>query len=383
MTEQFAWILSAFWLVGAVVLVLRVRLPDPLPSGAASGPLVSVIVPARNEARSIVACLESICAAQYDAFEVVVVDDQSDDGTGALARSVLPGRARRVMVLDGEALPQGWLGKPWACHQGARAAEGEILLFTDADTLHEPDLLGRTVGALEAGADAVTVAGDQAMESFWERLVQPQVFFRMSQVFSNVGDGFDRGRWKTAIANGQYLAFTRSSYRRLGGHEAVRAEVAEDLRLAQLLVRDGYELRFHDARGSLSTRMYRSLGELISGWSKNMARGARLVGGRWGAVILGIADLILSPLLWLVPPVLLIMAALGALSGPLVIWAVAATAINCGLWALVTAFMGVPAWYGLLHPLGASAVWVILLRSLIRGSRVEWKGREYRVEPPA
>ncbi len=383
MTAELAWVLSAVWLVGAVFMVLRVRLPNPLPPGTASGPLVSVIVPARNEARSIVACVESICASRYEAFEVVVVDDQSDDGTGALARSVRPGRARRVLVLEGEPLPEGWLGKPWACHQGAKAATGEVLLFTDADTLHGPVLLGRTVGALEAGADAVTVAGDQAMETFWERLVQPQVFFRMSQVFSDVRNGFDRGKWKTAIANGQYLAFHRSSYDRLGGHEAVRAEVAEDLRLAQLLVRDGFELRFHDGRGSLSTRMYRSLGELVSGWSKNMARGARLVGGRWGAVILGLADLIVSPLLWLLPPALLILAALGMLSGPVVIWAGAATAINCGLWALVTAFMGAPARYGLLHPLGASAAWVILLRSLIRGSRVEWKGREYRVEPPA
>lgn len=382
MSGGLAWALSGVWLAVAAFLVLRIRMPGPLPRTVAEGPFVSVIIPARNEARSIVACLESVCASEYSSFEVLVVDDQSEDGTGELARGVASGNSAGVRVLNGEPLPPGWLGKPWACHQGAREARGEILLFTDADTVHAPELLGRTVQALSDGPDAVTVVGDQAMETFWERLVQPQIFFGMALVYPNLRDAFKQRRWRTVIANGQYLAFRRASYDRLGGHEAVRGEVAEDLRLAQLLVRDGYRLVVHDARGRLSTRMYRSLGELVSGWSKNMARGARLVAGRWGSVGMVLTSLVISPLLWLGPPVIAGLGAAGLVQGPLLTLGVACTLINVTLWTLVTWFVGAPAAYGVLYPLGSVVAWVILARSVFRGSRVEWKGREYRVEAP-
>ncbi|NNM32275.1 MAG: glycosyltransferase [Gemmatimonadetes bacterium] len=382
MTWGLAWTLVGAWLVLATMLVLRIRLPRPLPPGVAEGPRVSVIIPARNEARSIVACLESVCGSDYGRFEVLVVDDQSEDGTGRLARAVDPGAAESVRVLDGAPLPPGWLGKPWACHQGAREARGEILLFTDADTVHARELLGRAVQAVLAGPDAVTVAGDQAMETFWERLVQPQIFFGMAMVYPNLRDPFKQRRWRTVIANGQYLAFRRDAYDRLGGHEAVRGEVAEDLRLAQLLVRDGFRLVVHDARGLLSTRMYRSLGELLSGWSKNMARGARLVAGKWGSVGMVLSSLLVAPLLWFGPPVLAVLGGAGLVSDPLLTLGLAGTAINVALWTLVTWFVGAQARYGLLYPLGSAVAWVILARSVVRGSKVEWKGREYRVEAP-
>ena len=383
MTTGLAWAISGAWLALAAFLILRIRMPGPLPGRVEEGPFVSVIIPARNEARSIVPCVESICGSTYGPFEVVVVDDQSDDGTGELAGGVPPGNSEGVRVVQGAPLPDGWLGKPWACHQGAREARGDILVFTDADTVHAPELLGQAVGALLAGPDAVTVVGDQAMETFWERVVQPQIFFGMAMVYPNLRDAFEPRRWRTVIANGQFLVFQRDSYDRLGGHGAVRGEVAEDLRLAQLLVRDGYRLVVHDARGKLSTRMYRSLGELVSGWSKNMARGARLVAGRWGSLGMVVSSLILAPLLWLGPPLLVALGAAGFVSEPLLTLGLAGTAINVAFWGLVTWYVGAPAAYGLLYPLGSGVAWVILARSVLRGKRVEWKGREYRVQAPS
>ena len=144
------------WLGVLAFLLFGTRVPRELPGAdaraAADAPFVSVIVPARNEALNIEACVGSLTASRYPAFEVIVVDDESEDGTGRLARSLSPGNARRLHVIDGEELPPGWLGKPWACRQGAAAAAGELLLFTDADTVHGPELLGRAVGACRKSA---------------------------------------------------------------------------------------------------------------------------------------------------------------------------------------------------------------------------------------
>ena len=384
MSLQVATAVALAWLIGVTILQRRVKLPRSLPDPRRGEHLVSVIVPARNEALNIERCLRGLCDSNYPSFEVIVVDDQSTDETGDLARSVPKGRAQRVVVLSGEGLPEGWLGKPWACHQGSRAARGDLLLFTDADTYHGPDLLERAVAALtDEAADAVTVVGRQEMETFWERLVQPQVFFGMFQVFSNLQDGFDRNRWRRAIANGQFLLFRRDSYDRLGGHEAVKGEVVEDLRLAQILVRDGYTLVVREAFGALATRMYRSLGGLVEGWSKNTALGARYTGGPWGSVLMFAGALVGAPILWLGPPVLALAGAVGAVSAPATALGVTATALNAGMWAVVSRSLGAPAVYGLLYPLGSAVAWFIVFRSFLRGTRVEWKGRQYRVEAPA
>jgi chlorobactene glucosyltransferase len=119
------------WLLLLAFLVIVVRepseLPPPPPAGPGTRPQVSVIVPARDEALNIEACLTSLAASTYPDFEIVVVDDRSSDGTGRIARSIDRGGAQRLIVIDGEELPSGWLGKPWACWQGAGVAEGELL----------------------------------------------------------------------------------------------------------------------------------------------------------------------------------------------------------------------------------------------------------------
>ena len=157
------------WIALALYLLIKVRLPPPLPAVDATdraAPLVSVIVPARNEERSIRSCVESICASDYPDFEVFVVDDRSDDATLEMARAVPPNHARRIVVVEGQELPDGWMGKPWACAQGAQVAKGDLLLFTDADTVHARDLLGRAVAAMvEDEGDALTLLGRQLMRA--------------------------------------------------------------------------------------------------------------------------------------------------------------------------------------------------------------------------
>ncbi len=396
-------LLTLPWLGLLVFMAARVRLPRDLPGevpeagtgeadgdaaeevaqGARPAPLVSVVVPARNEAVNITACLRSLTASRYPAFEVLVVDDGSEDGTGDIARAVEPVRARRVMVLEGEPLPEEWLGKPWACAQGARVAEGELILFTDADTVHGPDLLPRAVAALEEEqADVVSLAGRQLMESFWERLVQPQIFLSMLMRFFDLEGAIRRGRWRGAVANGQFLLFRREAYDGVGGHQAVRAEVVEDMALAQLLVRNGYRLSVRMAEGSLATRMYRSLGEVVDGWSKNLLLGARRTVAPWLRPLVAPGALAAGLGLWVAPPVLL-MAALAGFGGPgLTAWSAGVVLVSVLFWMIFTHRMGAPARYGLLYPLGAAMGLVILCRAWMRGPRVEWKGRAYTVHDP-
>jgi chlorobactene glucosyltransferase len=373
------------WLALLAFLVLRVRLPSALPAGPPVGtPKVSVIVPARDEAVNIEACVRSLVRSTYRDFEVIVVDDRSDDDTAARARSVDAGSASGLTIVHGDELPEGWMGKPWACWQGARTARGDLLLFTDADTLHTPELLERAVAAMEAGrADVVTVVGRQLMETFWERLVQPQVFMTMLLRYFDVERWIGQGRWRDAIANGQFILFRRDAYEALGGHEAVRDEVVEDLALAQRVVRSGRRLGLHSGEAELATRMYRSLAELVAGWSKNILIGGLRTMPPAVRPFVAPTSALVGATLWLLPPVVLfVVAPLGVGGGGLFTWAACTVLVSAVFWAVFTARMGAPFAYGLLYPLGAAVGMYIFLRAWRRGRRVEWKGRTYVVEGP-
>ena len=380
------------WLALLVFVRFVARIPRELPEGEPSGgvrltglaPSVSVIVPARNEAINIIGCLRSLTASEYPDFEIIVVDDRSEDHTGELARSVPTGRAKRVLVLDGEPLPEGWLGKPWACHQAVRHASGEVLLFTDADTTHAPTLMNRSVAGLdEDGADLLTVAGRQLMETFWERLVQPHIFLLMLIRFPDFERVARNDRWRDAIANGQFLLFRRSAYEAIGGHIAVKDEVAEDLALAQHVKRAGLQLRVRSAQADLATRMYRSLGQLIEGWSKNIVMGGLQAFPVWLRPLVPPVSVAGGFVLWLAAPLVLLLAVAGLELPGAVPWGLTVYLLSAALWAHFTREMGAPFYYGLLYPLGAAVGSYIFLRAWIRGRTVEWKGRVYRLRPAA
>lgn len=372
-------LLALPWLGVLVFLLARVRLPREIPDGLpARTPLVSVVVPARNEAANIGRVLASVVTSRYTDFEVVVVDDRSGDDTGRLARAMGRGNARRVVVLDGAELPEGWLGKPWACAQGALEARGELLLFTDADTVHAPDLLARAVAAMEEdGADLLTVAGRQLMESFWERLVQPQIFFTMVLRFFDLERSLRKGRWRECIANGQFMLFRREAYEALGGHAAVKDEVVEDLVMAQIVVRAGRRLSVRMAETAFATRMYRSLPDLVAGWSKNIVQGGLATMPPRLRPFVAPFSALSGFVMWLLPPLALVAALAGVGGSGLALWSGLAVGISAVHWALFTARMGASPAYGLLYPLGAAVGMYIFLRSWIRGRNVEWKGRAY------
>jgi chlorobactene glucosyltransferase len=369
-----------------VVLAVVARPPRELtaaPAARGAAPLVSVVVPARNEADNIETCVRSVAASTYPAFEVVVVDDRSEDGTADRARAIARDDAR-VRVVEGAELPTGWLGKPWACHQGAAAARGDLLLFTDADTRHAPDLLERAVaGLVEENADLLTVMGRQLMVTHWERLVQPQIFMLILLRFPDLERAARSRHWRQAIANGQYMLFRRAAYAAVGGHESVREEVAEDLVLAQRVKRAGLALRIRGAEDGLATRMYRSLGHMVEGWSKNLFMGGMQTLPPWIRPLAAPLSLLSAVVFWLVPPAALVLSLTGIGGSGLLTWAASVCVMSVLIWSRFVREMDLPAGYGLLYPLGTAVGVYIFARSWVKGRRIEWKGRRYTLPAPA
>ncbi len=384
---------AGLWVLALLATVLRFldskRLDEYAPVPDADAPLVSVIIPARNEARNIGPCLRSLLASRYPALEVLVVDDHSSDGTGALAREIAAedaarhGGRGRVRVLDGPPLPEGWFGKQWACHSGVAEARGPLLCFTDADTRHGPELLSRAVGAMRArGAALFTVAGAQETVTFWEKVVQPFVFAVLLSRYGGTESMSRSTRPLGKIANGQFLLTSRKAYATAGGHEAVRAHVAEDLRLAQHYTALGLPVHMVLAQDHFSTRMYTSLGEIRRGWGKNVYAAGRdtLPLGRVGRAIFPFIFPV-PFLLPLIPPLALLLGWLGPLGPAALLFGSITTVASLLYWMGAYRYARVGALWGLTFPLAAAVFTGISIEAAWRGSRVAWKGRNYVSRP--
>jgi len=238
--------------------------PDPLIE-------LTVIVPARNEEASIAACLQSLVAQSEDIFELgrdwelIVVDDESTDRTAEIARGF-----SGVTVIKADKLKPGWTGKANAVWTAARTARGRWLLFTDADTIHEPGSLRHGIHeAVRHKAGMLSYSPRQIVSGFAQRTLMPLIFCELAIAYplAKVSDPAQR----VAAANGQYLLVEREAYRRIGGHAAVHDRVLEDVELAFIAKRRRVGLRFRYADDAISARMYRSTGAMMEGWTKNLA----------------------------------------------------------------------------------------------------------------
>jgi glycosyltransferase involved in cell wall biosynthesis len=232
---------------------------------------LTVIIPARNEEDCIGACVESLVAQSEDVFklgkdwELIVVDDHSTDRTAEIARGFAG-----VSVVSAEKLEKGWTGKANAIWTAARKARGRWLLFTDADTMHEPGDLHRAIHeAVRHKVEMLSYSPRQMVSGLWQRTLMPLVFCELAIAYppAKVSDPNER----VAAANGQFLLVEREAYRRLGGHPTVAGEVLEDVELAFLAKRRKVGLRFRYADDAVATRMYRTTNAMIEGWTKNLA----------------------------------------------------------------------------------------------------------------
>jgi GT2 family glycosyltransferase len=234
----------------------------PVPVSAR--PELTVIVPARNEEASLAGCLESLAGQTGLDFEIIVVDDGSADRTRQIALSF-----PAVRVIDPGPLPDGWTGKNHAVTAGARQARGDWLLFTDADTVHRPGSLARALAEAKGhNAALLSYSPQQEVHSFWEKALMPVIFSELARTYppSQVSDPAS----PVSAANGQYLLLRRDAYEAVGGHAAVATSLLEDVALARAVKASGRKIRFRYGPDAVRTRMYRTLPQLVEGWTKNL-----------------------------------------------------------------------------------------------------------------
>lgn len=379
-------LLIAYLLILTIQAIRWVRLTQGLPelepqqhaTAGLSSSLVSVIVPARNESKAICHCLLSLTSQDYPNLEIIVVDDESTDKTAAEARRCAPS----ANVIRTPSLPQGWVGKSWACHNGFLVSRGEYLFFTDADAVLMPrGLAAGMAHVTQNRVDMLTVWPHMQLDSFWERLILPIVFrfFFVDFRGPHVNDPASR-RW---AGFGMYILMKRDAYTTIGGHASIRAHTDEDYRLAERVRKSGLRLRVLGGERILRKRMYESLSGMWEGWVKNSFAGFDY---RLGACLRSMAALAAASVL---PALMTLVAAGLLLSGVRLAAAVAVPALL--LYAVVVvreamirSQMGYPSHYALLTFVGETLFIAMNLASAVRtltGRGVSWKGRSYQGRP--
>lgn len=374
------WILAAAVLYGLLLLLVvlaNLAATPRLSRTALSGgpfPKVSIVVPARNEERAVAAGVGSQLAQDYPEFEVIAVNDRSTDGTGAILETLARGNPR-LRIVAGSEPPPGWLGKPHALWLGARAASGEILLFADADVRYDPRCLREAVSLLlEREADFLGLLPRLEAEGFWENVLLPFVigaYYGGPGLFANRR----RPRW-IALGGGAGNMIRRSAYEAIGGHEALKTSVIDDVALALRAKLSGFRTCAARAEDRVAVRMYRGFREVCAGFTKNVAYAYQ---GWPGAILffLTAAWFVVS----LAPPAFLLLAFAGVRAAPRdVALAAAGTALPILARLALAAAVGDPLWPSFAHPIMA-AVWAgIGCRSLYQRvvrRRLTWRGREF------
>jgi glycosyltransferase involved in cell wall biosynthesis len=345
---------------------------------------LTVIVPARNEADCIGESLNSLASQSDDFFElgrdweILVVDDGSTDQTRKIALSISGITVIDPHLVNGK-LEKGWTGKANACWTASQQARGRWLLFTDADTVHEPGNLRRAIHEAEKyEVGMLSYSPRQLVSGLWQRALMPLIFSELALAYPP--EKVSNPELRIAAANGQFLLTSREAYKTIGGHASVKGNILEDVELAFLAKKRKVGLRFRYAADALSTRMYRTTGAMIEGWTKNLALlfGNTLFMAMWRA--LDIALLFGLPILaysvWSYPIQFLRLfpwLTAGVLVGLLwlrTIWRFYARVLKSNF----------PALDCLLAPIGLPLFVALLYKSWFQNTvlhRVSWKGRTY------
>lgn len=344
-----------------------------------NSPFVSICIPARNEEAVIDRCVKSALKQDYENFEVLVLDDNSTDGTTEILEQ-FSSIIANLKHLKGAPKPNDWLGKPWACHQLSQQAKGDILVFIDADVWLEPNAIPNTVKSLES-SNAITVWPQQKLVSFWEQMIVPLIYFALLTLLPT--KYVERTpRWlpgpfkstldpKFVAGCGQFFAFNRDIYDSIQGHEGVRMKVVEDMELARTLKKDSFKLKMYHGLDSVKCRMYTNHADIWSGFQKNFLAG---FGNLFEFIFMGIVHLIV----FLFPVYTLI---IGLLTNNTFLTGLSVTALLLVIlqrlllnitfkWSIWTAF---------LHPFSVFWYQVLGLSCILKkafGIKTNWKGRK-------
>jgi chlorobactene glucosyltransferase len=341
-------------------------------SGLAELPLVSIILPVRNERDDIADCIESVIAQDYPRKEVIVVDGNSDDGTWEIVGHY----GDKIRSLRESDRPSGWTGKNWGAYLGYRAAKGDILLFVDGDMVLGRGTVSKCVGVMmHEKIDLLSLGPKMVMNGFWEKLMLPLFAQFIMLLYMPPLMNRDRGRW--AMANGQFLMAVRDAYEKSGTHEGIRGRIVEDVNLARMFKKNGFRLRFYWASQDLSTRMYRDFVELREGLVRDIQGET---GRRYHLYILNVLYILITFYLPLVTfPYF-------AVTGNALLALISFISVVFILLRMLVFQVGTgsPKWFSLLFPISAGVYMAMVLMAFaraLRGEDVIWKKRRYPINP--
>lgn len=378
---------SLLFLLLTSVVLLRNRISfSPLASEETSPdstPLISVCVPARNEEKNLERVLNTILGQSYSNIELLVLDDFSTDATPNIIEQFRQDNPGVITAVSASAKPNGWLGKPWACQQLADHAKGQYLLFLDADTALRAGMVHQMLNAFSNyDLDMITVWPEQELGSFWEKTVVPLIYYALVTLLPAIYV-YRSPRWlpsflrnqfaaRFAAACGQCVGFTRDAYETIGGHQAVKNEVVEDVALSKNAKENGLSLRMFTGVDSISCRMYRSETEIFNGLRKNFFAGFNR------SIPLFIFMAVVHLLVFVLPFFAFPFAIYLSDPALLFVSAGSVTLILFHRFILAVWFRWNPI-YGFLHPL--AVLWYQRLGfysvlDYLRGKKVLWKGRE-------
>lgn len=349
-------------------------------AGVTRFPMVSVILPARNEERYIARCLDSLLAQDYSNFEIIAINDSSTDKTGEIMKEYAA-RDPRVVHVDAPAKPEGWAGKNWACHQAYLHAKGEVLLFTDADTEHSSSAMSLALGQLVSqNLDALTAVPKLICNDFWTKITLPALATFLHTRFSplRVNDP----NTKTGYFFGSFFAITRSTYEAVGTHEGVRHELVEDGALGGKVKKDKFRLKMVRGERQIEAVWARDLPTLWHGLRRLMI--PLYYQNRSGACMMAAAVffILFAPFAFL--PYLPAAALAGNVSFQILLGVqlatvalvIATTAVQCRLGVFES-----PA-YALASPLSGAIISFGFLSAIADASKkgaVSWRGRQYTI----
>ena len=350
-------------------------LPEPIKK---SPPLVSVLIPARNEAKNIKRCVRSLLKQDYTNIEILVLDDNSSDNTGQIVKEIEK-KDSRVKLITGKPLKKGWLGKSYACHQLAKYANGDYFIFTDADTLHFKKSVSNAISSLAINnLDALSIYPMQIMVTLHERMIVAFIsFFVFNFLFLIFLKNSKNPFFSTGM--GQFMLFKRETYEKIGGHESVKKEILEDVHISKQVKRCGYKFMIFDGSRDVYCRMYRNFNEVVSGFSKFI-----FATFNYNIFIQLIATIIIS-VLFLFPfilfplgilifawPKIIMILIIAQISITLIIRIIIALRFKSRIFDAVV-----------LHPFSILYLILISINSVFQaklGSGVYWKGRAYDIK---
>ncbi|NIP32495.1 MAG: glycosyltransferase [Aliifodinibius sp.] len=335
-----------------------------------SVPFVSILVPARNEEENIADCVHSLISQEYPSFEVLVLDDQSTDNTLLILHEIASHNSS-LTVIEGKPAPRNQIGKNWACAQLAEQAKGDLFLFTDADTIHEPGCLKSIINAIDGEkADLLTGFPRQQVQTWGERLLVP--FFSWATICFNplwIAYWFRLPILSSAV--GQMMLFRREAYFKIGGHAGISDSIVDDLALVRQINSHGLRWRVVSIADQISSRMYHNSKEAYTGFVKNL-----FAAFNYRLLPFFFVFAWLFVMFW-GPIIVLILAQIGFAGSAERLDILLCIGISILLWLLPYLEIKLPMILALFYPVTVLANIVVAFQSarLTIAGKIDWKGR--------